>query len=130
MGECSYIADVQVLLILIFNIHTLTDEDDLFEVMEEISTLDSKYYQIGMGLRLKPKDLQSIEERFHQDPSRALSKVVETWLQQQYNVQKCGQPTWQMLVKAVNSPAGGNDHTLAKKIASKHPASECTHGIF
>ena len=106
------------------SIHALTDEDDLFEVMEEISTLDSKYYQIGMGLRLKPKDLQSIEEMFCQEPSRALGKVVETWLQQQYNVKKCGPPTWQMLVKAVDSPAGGNDHTLAKKIASKHPASE------
>ena len=95
--------------------------------MEEISTLDSKYYQIGMGLRLKPKDLQSIEEMFRQEPSRALGKVVETWLQQQYNVKKCGPPTWQMLVKAVDSPAGGNDHTLAKKIASKHAASKYMH---
>ena len=104
--------------------HCLADEDDLFEVMGEISTLESRYYQIGMGLRLKPKDLQSIERRFPQDSSRALSTVVESWLQQQYNVQKCGPPTWQMLVKAVDNPAGGNDHTLAKKIASKHPASE------
>ena len=110
--------------VLLFNIHALTDEDDLFEVMEEISTLDSKYYQIGVGLRLKPKDLQSIEEMFRQDPSRALGKVVETWLQQQYNMKKCGPPTWQMLVKAVDSPAGGNDHTLARKIAFKHPASK------
>ena len=74
-----------------------------------------------MGLRLKPKDVQSIDK---EDPSRALSKVVEMWLQQQYNVQRHGPPTWQMLVKAVDSPAGGNDHTLAKKIASKHPASK------
>ena len=92
--------------------------------MEEISTLESKYYRIGMGLRLKPKDLKSIEEMFCQDPSRALGKVVETWLQQQYNVKKFGPPTWQMLVKAVDSPAGGNDHNLAQKIASKYPASE------
>ena len=77
-----------------------------------------------MGLRLKPKDLKSIEETFSQDPSRALGKVVETWLQQQYNVKKCGPPTWRMLVKAVDSPAGGNDHNLARKIASKYPASE------
>ena len=92
--------------------------------MDEISTLESRYYQIGVGLRLTPKDLQSIEERFPQDPSRALSKVVETWLQQQYNVHKFGPPTWQMLVKAVDSHAGGNDHMLAEKIMSKHPAGE------
>ena len=44
-----------------------------------------------------------------------------TWLQGSYNVQKFGPPTWRMLVKAVDSPAGGNDHNLAKKIASNHP---------
>ena len=78
-----------------------------------------------MGLRLKPKDVQSIDR---EDSSRALSKVVEIWLQQQYNVQRHGPPTWQMLVKAVDSPAGGNDHTLAREIASKHPTGEhvCT----
>ena len=102
-------------------IHALTDEEDLFDVLEEISSLESRYYQIGMGLRLKPKDLQSIDK---EDSSRALSTMVEMWLQQQYNVQRHGPPTWQMLVKAVDSPAGGNDHTLAKKIASKHPASK------
>ena len=99
----------------------MTDEEDLFDVLEEISTLESKYYQIGMGLRLKPKDVQSIDR---EDPSRILSKVVEIWLQQQYNVQRHGPPTWQMLVKAVDSPAGGNDHTLAREIASKHPTGE------
>ena len=73
---------------------------------------------------MKTKDLQSIEEKFLQNPSRALITVVEIWLQQQYNVQRHGPPTWQMLVKAIDSPAGGNDHTLARKIASKHPAGE------
>ena len=103
------------------NFHALIDEDDLFDVLEEISTLESRYYQIGVGLRLKPKDLQSIDK---EDLSRALSTVIETWLQQKYNVQRHGPPTWQMLVKAVDSPAGGNNHTLAKKIALKHPSSE------
>ena len=103
------------------NFHALIDEEDLFDVLEEISTLESRYYQIGIGLRLKLKDVQSIDK---EDPSRALSTVIETWLQQKYNVQRHGPPTWQMLVKVVDSPAGGNDHTLAKKIALNHPAEQ------
>ena len=105
-------------------LHALTGEGDLFDVLEEISTreIESRYYQMGIGLRLKIEDLKAIEELFHQAPSRALSEVVQTWLQQQYDVKKYGQPTWQMLVKAINSRAGGNDPTLAKTIALNHPA--------
>ena len=77
---------------------------------------------MGIGLRLKTEDLKSIEKEFRQDPSRALSEVVQTWLQQRYDVKKHGQPTWQMLIKAINSRVGGNDHTLAKTIALNHPA--------
>ena len=106
--------------------HALTDEEDHFDVLDEISTLESRYYQIGIGLRLKPKDVESIDK---EDPSRALSKVVKMWLKQQYNVQRHGPPTWRMLVKAVDSSAGGNDHTLAEKIASKHPASKYTWNL-
>ena len=129
LGKCTLL-DIHVLvnntvlhlfIDVLANIHALTDEDDLFDVLGEISTLESRYYEIGMGLRLKLKDVRSIEK---EDPSRRLSKVIETWLHQQYNVQRHGPPTWQMLVKAVNNPAGGNDNTLARKIASKYPASE------
>ena len=99
----------------------ILDEDNLFEVMDEISSLDSRYYDIGMGLRLNLSELDSIEESFHRNPRRALTRVVVAWLQKKYNVQKFGPPTWRMLVKAVDRPAGGNDHNLAKKIAANHP---------
>ena len=89
--------------------------------MNELSPLEARYFDIGMGLRLSEDDLDSIEESFHHNPRRALTKVVLAWLQKKYNVQKFGPPTWRMLVIAVNSPAGGNDHHLAKKIASNHP---------
>ena len=93
--------------------------------MEELAPLDSTcYYYIGIGLRLSTSDLNSIESSFKHDPRRALTMVVSAWLQKSYSVEDFGPPTWQMLVKAVDSPAGGNDHTLAQKIASNHPASE------
>ena len=89
--------------------------------MDEISSLEACYYNFGIGLRLKLSDLNSIEKSFNHNPQRALQNVVATWLQGGYNMQKFGPPTWRMLVKAVDSPAGGNDHNLAKKIAANHP---------
>ena len=101
-----------------------SDEDNLLDVMEELASFDTTcYYDFGMSLWLRPTELDSIESSYQQNPKRALTKVVTAWLQKHYNVDKFGPPTWQMLVKGVHSPAGGNDYTLAKKIASNHPAS-------
>ena len=71
--------------------------------------------------------LDEIEEKFDSDPCKALRKVVGAWLQQKYDVLSFGPPTWQMLVEAIDNPAGGNDQQLAKKIALDHPAGECTN---
>ena len=92
--------------------------------MDELSSLSNCYYDIGLGLRLSISELESIESSYKDNPRRALTKVVTAWLQEHYDTEKFGPPTWKMLVKAVDSPAGGGDHTLAQKIASNHPASE------
>ena len=105
--------------------HAYSDESDLLDVMEELAPFDNTcFYDLGMGLRLTISELDSIESSFQRNPRRALTKVVTAWLQKHYNVDKSGPPTWQMLVKAVDSHAGGNNHTLAQKIASNHPASK------
>ena len=94
-------------------------------MMEELGPLDNTcFYDLGIGLRLAISELDSIESSFQHNPRRALTKVVTTWLRKRYSVDNFGPPTWQMLVKAVDSPAGGNDHSLAQKIASNHPASK------
>lgn len=92
--------------------------------MDELSPLSSRYYDIGLGLRLSISELDSIESSYRDNPRRALTKVVTAWLHEHYDVEKFGPPTWQMLVKAVDSPAAGDDHILAQKMASNHPASE------
>ena len=102
-----------------------SEEDNLHDVMEELASFDRTcYYDFGTSLRLTTSELDSIESTYQEYPKRALRKVVTAWLQKHYNVDKFGPPTWQMLVKGVHSPAGGNDYTLAKKIADNHPASE------
>ena len=50
------------------------------------------------------------------NPSRCLDGVIERWLNQDYNWEKFGVPSWSKLVDAVESRSGGKDPALAKKI--------------
>ena len=48
--------------------------------------------------------------------------MVTEWLKRNYNLKRFGEPTWQKLVDAVNSPAGGANRALAIDIARRHKA--------
>ena len=80
----------------------------------------AEYYKLGIGLRLKPGELQAIRKSCGQDIDQAFTDVLLAWLRQRYDVVKYGPPTWRMLVKAVDSPAGGNNHALALTISHNH----------
>ena len=56
------------------------------------------------------------------DYGEAMNKIITNWLQQNYNTEKHGPPTWKMLADAVRAPTGGKNTKLAKKIAEDHPA--------
>ena len=96
------------------------------DVMEEVESLQSVYYRLGQSLRLNIADLEAIRDT-SPDADQALEKVILLWLGKKYNVEKYGQPTWRMLVEAVDRKRGGNNHELAKKIASKHPSGSSSH---
>ena len=89
--------------------------------MEEIVLLKSVYYRLGQSLRLDIDALKDIRDAYPND-EEALEEVILLWLKKKYNVEKYGHPTWRMLVEAVDRKRGGNNHELAKKIASKHPS--------
>ena len=100
------------------------DKDDLIDVKEEVLSIQSLYYPLGQSLRLDIADLRSICDAYpsESDTERALEDVLLLWLDKKYNTDKFGLPTWRQLVEAVDREGGGNNHQLAKEIASKHPA--------
>ena len=53
-----------------------------------------------------------------------MSRLLTEWLKKNYNVEKFGPPTWKMLVEAVAAPNGGNNRSLAEKIATLHPGMQ------
>ena len=95
-------------------------EDDFREVRREVVSIQSHYYQFGIELGLPLREMNIVQETFRQDVPRAFMEVLQIFLKHRYNVEKYGPPTWRKLVEAVDSPAGGNDHALAKKIAEQH----------
>ena len=68
--------------------------------------------------------MDAIQRAFRQDIPQAFTEVLKVFLKHRYNVEKYGPPTWRKLVEAVDSPAGGNNHALAKKIAEHHPVNK------
>lgn len=92
--------------------------------MDQVISVKARYYQLGIALKLRLSDLRAIQSAHERRADQALSEVVILWLQQQYKVEKFGPPTWQQLVKAVDSEAGGDNHALAKKIALKYPSGK------
>ena len=100
------------------------DKDDLVDVKEEVLSIQSLYYRLGQALRLDNADLRRICDAYpsESDAERALEDVLLLWLNQKYSTDRFGLPTWRKLVEAVDRKGGGNNHQLAKEIASKHPA--------
>ena len=92
--------------------------------MDEVESLKCAYSQLGRSLRLRDSDLKVIRQTYpaESEQESALNDVLVLWLQQKYNAERFGPPTWRLLVEAVDKKSCGDYHKLAKEIALKHPA--------
>ena len=84
---------------------------------DQVYTLKAHYYELGIVLDLPNHELETIHKECYQGTSLGLIKVLTAWLKQ-------GSQTWRKLVEAVDNPAGGNNHRLAKEIADRHHAGK------
>lgn len=90
----------------------------------EVISIQSSYYQFGIELGLPLREMDAVQKAFRQDIPQAFTEVLRIFLKHRYNIDKYGPPTWRRLVEAVDNPAGGNSHALAKTIAENHPVKE------
>jgi len=93
----------------------------LHDILSATIEVAAKWRHIGDEFKLSPGTLETIRtDYFHSEAS--LREVILRWLQRSgYDHRQYGPPTWRWVVKAVNSPAGGNNPELARLIAAKHP---------
>ena len=68
--------------------HTLLfpGEDDLVDVVEEVMDLAAKWNLLGLSLRLKAAELDTISAKNHTNPTECLKDMLLTWLQQRYDI--------------------------------------------
>ena len=95
-------------------------EEDIYDVIEEISSQAGRWRNMCLALRLLPSDETTIASSCHDNPDECLRVVLIKWLKKCYNTQKHGPPTWQKLVAAVANSTGGDNPALAKTIAESH----------
>lgn len=103
-----------------FFLFFFTVEEDIFDVLNEVSDVASKWNGMGLALRLRQSDLDIIRLNHPIDPCSCLREVLQAWLQCKYNVQRFGSPSWKLLCKAVEQKCGGDNPTLATKIRDKY----------
>ena len=100
---------------------TCIAEEDFREVHIEAVSVHFCYYQLGTYLGLPQRELEAIRMTYNTNINQAFMEVLLAWLRHRYNIKRYGPPTWRRLVEAVDNPAGGNNHALAKTIAEHYP---------
>ena len=81
-------------------------EDDLVDVMEQVIDVASKWMALGLALRLKASELDTIKAKHQNDPTACLRHTLLAWLQQKYDTEKYGPPSWDFISKAVRKRTG------------------------
>ena len=80
--------------------------------LPELIDVSSKWYNIGLQLNLQAGDLDNIKLTEHVDVRSCLCEMLKMWLRR-------GHPTWQLLVKALNSRSV-SENDLAKQLKRKY----------
>lgn len=106
-------------------------EDDVPVVFKTVSSIAGRYSPFLRVLGLPESRLAQIKAECRDDPQECLQKGIICLLQENFNTGKYGRLTWRRLVEAVADTAGGNNHTLARKIAAEHKgvcSASCYYG--
>ena len=88
-------------------------------MLSEVIDVAHRWRELGCALKLHPPVLDAIESDRHGCENR-LREVLTKWLQQNYDTDHFGEPSWKMLVDAVGLRTGGNNPALARQIAANH----------
>ena len=92
-----------------------TGMEDLRDVRSALGPVIARWKHIGLTLGLDPGQLEAVE-RDKGNCEDCLTEVLTLWLKRNYNTERFGEPSWEMLARAVGHRYGGNDPTLAREI--------------
>ena len=87
--------------------------DDLAAVQRKLYDVNTKWYNLGLELGLRPPTLDSIKTNYSGDPSQCFCQVLKEWLKGVNPL-----PTWQAMVNALKSHTVAHYH-LAQQIQTE-----------
>ena len=93
---------------------TILGKDHLVDILEELWDVSSKWYNIGLKLKLSVGTLESLKA----DPSTALREMLLLWLKKVDPL-----PTWEGLACALESRTVGEPR-LAEQLRTKYCKTE------
>ena len=83
-----------------------------------MSGVAHKWIEIGLLLGIPYSQLKMLE--YSDGLDEMVQGVVRAWLEEKYNTQVFGRPSWRKLVEVVGARAGGSHAALAQEIAREH----------
>ena len=92
-------------------------------MLTELEPVESRYFEIGTMLHLKPDVLKGICRRNPESSSKGMSEMITEWLNKNYNTKRFGDPMWKSLVIAVAKRLGGANEACARDMANNHRIS-------
>ena len=117
--EASHNTAFHIHDIMRFIYDEMSGVDDLFDVKVELESVTEIWRHIGLALRLDPSELKRIERENKDNLEDCLTEVLTLWLKKAYNTERFGEPSWELLARAVAHPAGGDNPALVEEIGRK-----------
>ena len=95
-------------------------EEEVSIILKALSPVAAQYSPFLRILGLPESQLAEIKTECRESPQECLQKGIICLLRENFDTDNYGLLTWRRLVVAVADTAGGNNHTLARKIAAEH----------
>ena len=92
-------------------------------MLNQVIPIQAKWEFVGIQLGIEDGTIEAIKLKNGGDPTRCLKGMLSTWLNENYDTQRHKHPSWRRLCKAIASPAGAGNQSLADDIAERHKTS-------
>ena len=93
-----------------------SEEDDWNIIVTECNSLSYKWEELSAFLGLPRNRIESIKKNHPSDDTGCLNDALGQWIEQKYNKEKFGMPSWRTLLKGVALI----DKRVFKKLAREH----------
>ena len=92
-------------------------------MLNQVIDIQANWEFVGIQLGIGNGKIEAIKLKNGGDPTRCLKDMLSAWLNENYDTQRHGYPSWRRLCKAIASPAGAENQSLADDIAERHKTS-------